>query len=172
MSVLKKKDNILEVTIKKKTFNHMVVKTNKENGNKKRYLYLNEAPKVTIEIIIVNNDNGKIVLVEEMINNESKLVLPGATIKPSESAGDVGINVLKNFLGVEIEADDLELYDFRSNPGRDSRQWLLSAVYIVKIEDTNNNSETAWFNISDVLTQPERFGYDHHRILQNFKYYC
>lgn len=167
MNILEKKD-VFEVAIKKKNFNHMVVNTN----NKEGYLYLNEAPKVTVEIIIVNDENGKIILVEEMINNKSKLVLPGATIKPTESSGETGVNILKNFLGVEIEADDLELYDFRSNPDRDTRQWLLSVVYIVRIEDNNDNSDAAWFNISDVLTQPKRFGYDHHRILQNFKYYC
>lgn len=171
MNVLEKKKDVLEVTIKKKAFNHMVVKTNKKEG-KEGYLYLNEAPKVTVEIIIVNEENGKIVLVEEMINDKSKLVLPGATIKPTESSGETGVNILKNFLGIEINADDLELYDFRSNPDRDTRQWLLSVVYIVRIEDTNDNSEAAWFNISDVLTQSKRFGYDHHRILQNFKYYC
>ena len=79
------------------------------------------------EIIVTNTPSE--------ILNADKLVLPGVTLFPDESAGEAGVRVLQQYLGLDFETGDLELYDFRSNPSRDPRQWLVSVIYVAKIDE-------------------------------------
>lgn len=156
-------DISLEVT--EINHNHLVVGNDKTDA----FLYQKEMPKVTVELIIVDDSDKKIVLLEEDIGGDSKLVLPGGTLQPDEASGETGVRLLKEYVGVDYETGDLELYDFRTNPGRDDRQWLVSVIYIARIQD---KGEDYWANIRDVILHEDDFGYDHHRILQNFEYNC
>lgn len=161
---LKKGDKI-EVKIEDVNFNHIVV----SKGDTEALMYYNEMPKVTVECIIVDEDEKNIVLLEEEIEGESLLVLPGATIPPDESSGETGARIVKQYIGEEIDSGDLELYDFRSRPDRDHRQWLMSVIYIARVE---NKGQEFWAEIKDVLLHEDAFGYDHHRVIQNFNYNC
>ena len=161
-----KKDQNLDFKVSQVNYNHLTV----SKGETEAFLYQKEMPKVTVELLIVNEDEDKIVMVEEMINDVSKLVLPGGSLEPDESSGETGVRLLKEYLGIEYETGDLELYDFRTNPDRDSRQWLVSVIYIARIEDTG---EDYWGKIKEILLIPEnQFGYDHHRVIQNYEWSC
>ena len=160
-----KKGDKLEVKIEDVNFNHIIV----SKGETEAYMYYNEMPKVTVECIIVDEDEKNIVLLEEDIDEESKLVLPGATISPDESSGETGSRIVKQYIDEEIDSGDLELYDFRTRPGRDHRQWLMSVIYIARVE---NKGQDFWAEIKDVLLHEDAFGYDHHRVIQNFNYNC
>ena len=155
----------LSLEVSEINHNHLVV----GKGDTEAFLYQKEMPKVTVELIIVDNSDKKIVLLEEDISGESKLVLPGGTLQPEESSGETGVRLLKEYLGIDYETGDLELYDFRTNPGRDERQWLVSVIYIARIKD---NGGDHWANINEVILHEDDFGYDHHRIVQNFEYNC
>lgn len=155
----------LNLDISDVAFNHVVV----GKDDKEAFLYNREMPKVTVEVLIVDEEEKKVVLVEEEINGESKLVLPGATILTDESSGETGMRIMKEYVKVDMESGDLELYDFRTNPERDDRQWLMSVIYIARLE---NKGEDFWADIKDVLLHEDGFGYDHHRIIQNFEYNC
>jgi ADP-ribose pyrophosphatase YjhB (NUDIX family) len=72
-------------------------------------------------------------------------------------------------VGADFETGELELYDFRTNPRRDQRQWSVSVIYIARMK---NNKEKYWAPIKDVLLQEKDFGYDHHRIIQNYEHNC
>lgn len=155
----------LNLEVSEVNYNHLVV----GKGDKEAFVYNREMPKVTVELLIVDNDDEHIVLVEEDIDDKSKLVLPGATILNDESSGETGARILKEYTGIDIDTGDIELYDFRTNPDRDHRQWLMSVIYIARIPKTD---EEFWANIKDVLLHEEAFGYDHHRIIQNFEHNC
>lgn len=161
-----KKDQKLDLTVTDVHYNHIAV----AKGDTRAFMYQTEMPKVTVELLIVNDDEDKIVMVEEMIGDESKLVLPGGSLEPDESSGETGVRLLKEYLGAEYETGELELYDFRTNPGRDGRQWMVSVIYIARIQDTG---EDYWGNIKEILLIPEdQFGYDHHRVIQNYEWNC
>jgi ADP-ribose pyrophosphatase YjhB (NUDIX family) len=161
-----KKDQKLDLKVTAVNHNHLSV----SKGDTEAYLYHNQMPKATVELLIVNDDEDKIVMVEEMIGDSSKLVLPGGSLEPDESSGETGVRLLKEYLGVTYETGDLELYDFRTNPGRDKRQWTVSVIYIARIEDTG---EDYWGKIKDILLIPEdQFGYDHRRVIQNYEWNC
>jgi len=155
----------LNLEISRVNYNHVVI----GKDDKEAFLYNREMPKVTVELIIVDDNDEHIVLLEEDINNESKLVLPGGTILPDESSGETGARILKEYTGVDMETGELELYDFRSNPDRDDRQWIMSVIYVARIQRTETE---IWAKIKDVLLHEDGFGYDHHRIIQNFEYNC
>lgn len=162
-----KKDQKLDIKVTDVNYNHLVV----TKADKEAFMYHTQMPKTTVELLIINEDEDKLVMVEEMINGESKLVLPGGSLEPDESAGETGVRLLKEYLGIDnYETGDLELYDFRTNPDRDNRQWLVSVIYIARIQDTG---EDYWGNIKEILLIPEdQFGYDHHRIIQNYEWSC
>lgn len=155
----------LDFKITEINHNNIVVK----KGEKEAFLYEKEMPKVTVEIVVVDEDNKHIVLLEEDIDGVNKLVLPGDTLQNDESSGEAGVRILKNYVGVEFETGDLELYDFRTNPDRDHRQWAVSVIYIARLK---YKKEEFWATIRDVILQESDFGYDHHRIIQNFEYNC
>ena len=155
----------LDLEISEVNFNHVIV--GKED--KEAFLYNREMPKVTVEMLIVDDDDKHVVLLEEEIDGENKLVLPGATVLPDESSGETGMRILKEYVKVDMDSGDLELYDFRTSPERDHRQWLMSVIYIARLE---NKGEEFWADIKDVLLHEDAFGYDHHRVLQNFEYNC
>ena len=163
-----KKGESLNMKIEEINHNHISVSgsTNIKEGK----LYMNEMPKVTIECLIVNETEDKLILLTEEIDGKDVTVLPGGTGNPDESSGQTACRIIKEYTGYEIDSGDLQLYDFRTNPGRDERQWLLSVIYIAKVE--NVNDPEMWANIDDILLMDEHFGYDHHRIIQNFKYNC
>ena len=114
----------LNLEVSEVNYNHLVV----GKGDKEAFVYNRDMPKVTVELLIVDDDDEHIVLVEEDIDDESKLVLPGATILCDESSGETGARILKEYTGIDIDTGDLELYDFRTNPDRDHRQWLMSVI--------------------------------------------
>ena len=155
----------INLEISEINYNHIIV----EKDKKEAFLYNKEMPKVTVEMLIVDEDDKHVVLLEEEIDGESKLVLPGATIQPDESSGETGMRILKDYVKVDMDSGELELYDFRTNPERDERQWLMSVIYIARLE---NKGEEFWAEIKDVLLHEDAFGYDHHRVLQNFEYNC
>jgi len=146
-------------------FNHESV----GKDEKEAFLYKREIPKVTVELLIVDDDDEHMVLLEEEIDGENKLVLPGATVLRDESSGETGVRILKEYTGIDMDTGDLELYDFRTNPDRDHRQWLMSVIYIARVEKSDKKF---WAEIKDVLLHEDGFGYDHHRIIQNFEYNC
>lgn len=164
-----KKGDTIEMTIEDVKHNCVIVK-NQKNENKEGKLYMNFMPKLTVECIIINEDENKLVLLTEEINGKDKTVLPGGTVLPDESSGQTGSRIIKDYTGYDLDSGDLELYDFRSNPDRDERQWLVSVIYIARVSKINDPD--MWANIDDVLLDEESFGYDHHRIIQNFKYNC
>ena len=155
----------LNLEISEVNFNHVVV----GKGDKEAFMYNREMPKVTVEMLIVDDDDEHIVLLEEEIDGENRLVLPGATVLCDEASGETGVRILKEYMNVDMDTGDLELYDFRTNPDRDHRQWLMSVIYIARIEKTDDGF---WAKIKDVLLHEDGFGYDHHRIIQNFEYNC
>jgi len=144
---------------------HFVVKKGEFEG----FLYEKEVPKVTVEILIVDEDETHVVLLEEDIEGENKLVLPGGALQCDEASGETGVRILKTYVGADFETGELELYDFRTNPRRDQRQWSVSVIYIARMK---NNKEKYWAPIKDVLLQEKDFGYDHHRIIQNYEHNC
>jgi len=155
----------LNLEISEVNFNHVVV----GKDDKEAFIYNREMPKVTVELLIVDEKEKNVVLLEEEIDGENKLVLPGATVLSDESSGETGARILKDYVKVDMDTGDLELYDFRTNPDRDHRQWLMSVIYIARLE---NKGEEFWADIKDVLLHEDGFGYDHHRIIQNFEYNC
>lgn len=160
------KGQVIDLTVDEVNYNNLTV----TKGETEAFLYHTEMPKVTVELLIVNDGEDKVVMVEEMIGEESKLVLPGGSLEPGEASGETGVRLLKEYLGVDYETGDLELYDFRTNPGRDHRQWMVSVIYIARIQDTG---EDYWGNIREILRIPEdQFGYDHHRVIQNYEWSC
>tara|TARA_Y100000592_G_C5480665_1_gene325242 strand:- start:4974 stop:5471 length:498 start_codon:yes stop_codon:yes gene_type:complete len=163
-----KKGDTIEMEIEEINHNHISVVG---DGNvKEGKLYMKEMPKVTVECLIVNEDEDKLVLLTEEINGKDMTVLPGGTANPDESSGQTGCRIIKEYTGYEIDSGDLQLYDFRSNPDRDERQWLISVIYIAKVDKINEPE--MWANIDEILQMEDSFGYDHHRIIQNFKYNC
>lgn len=160
------KDQNLELRVTEVNYNHL----NVTKGDTEAFMYQTQMPRVTVELLIVNDEEDKLVMVEEMIGESSKLVLPGGSLEPNESSGETGVRLLKEYLGVDYETGELELYDFRTNPGRDDRQWLVSVIYIARIQDAG---EDYWGNLKEILLIPEdQFGYDHHRIIQNYEWSC
>ena len=155
----------LNLEVSEVNYNHLVV----GKGDKEAFVYNREMPKVTVELLIVDEKEKNVVLLEEEIDGENKLVLPGATVLSDESSGETGVRILKDYVNVDMDTGDLELYDFRTNPDRDHRQWLMSVIYIARLE---NKGEEFWADIKDVLLHEDGFGYDHHRIIQNFEYNC
>ena len=155
----------LDIKITEVNHNNIVI----TKGDKEAFIYEKEMPKVTVELLILDEDEKHVVLLEEEIDGTNKLVLPGDTLQNDEASGVAGVRILKQYVNASFETTDLELYDFRSNPDRDSRQWSVSVVYIARLK---NQKEAFWAEITDVLLQETHFGYDHHRIIQNFKYNC
>ena len=97
--------------------NHLVVKN--EKSENEGFLYANEMPKVTVECVIVDEDEENVILLTEEIDGEDKNVLPGGTMLSDEASGQTACRIIEEHTGLKMDSGDLELYDFRTNPGRD-----------------------------------------------------
>ena len=104
-----KEGQTLDMKITEVNHNNIVVK----KGDREAFLYNKEMPKLTVELLVVDEKQSHVVLLEEEISGENKLVLPGDTLQCDESSGEAAARILKSYVGVEFDTGDFELYDFR-----------------------------------------------------------
>lgn len=132
-----------------------------------------ENPIPTVDTIIDNE--SKVLLVKR--NKEpfvGKMVFPGGFMKKGETAEDAAKREVKEETSLDIELNDiLGVY---SDPTRDPRGHIMSTVFIGNLSHNSNITEpvsgdgvtsTKWISLDNI--EQEDFGFDHKKILKDYK---
>lgn len=132
-----------------------------------------ENPIPTVDTIIDNE--SKVLLVKR--NKEpfvGKMVFPGGFMKKGETAEDAAKREVKEETSLDVELNDiLGVY---SDPTRDPRGHIMSTVFIGNLSPNSNITEpvsgdgvtsTKWISLDNI--EQEDFGFDHKKILKDYK---
>ena len=135
-----------------------------------------------------NECENRIPTVDTIIDNESKvlfvkrnkepfvgkMVFPGGFMKKGETAEDAAKREVKEETSLDIELNDiLGVY---SDPTRDPRGHIMSTVFIGTLSPNSNIKEpvsgdgvtsTKWISLDNF--EQEDFGFDHKKILKDYK---
>lgn len=134
------------------------------------YTYAYPRPSVTVDIIVIDKNEGRILLIER--GNEpfkNRWALPGGFVDMDE---DIHVSAYRE-LKEETSLSDIELDQFRAygKPGRDPRGRTISIVYfgILKndqqdIQAGDDAKNTQWFSLNKL---PE-LAFDHSQIISDF----
>jgi len=129
-----------------------------------------KSPILTVDGILLKDD--KILLVKRAIYPFSGYwVLPGGHVDYGERLEEALKREMKEELGIKVKIKNL--IGVYSDPKRDPRYHTVSVVYFLekgrgKITLNSEASEFKYFSLKNL---PEKIGFDHRKILNDFKKY-
>ena len=141
-----------------------------EHYNRKDY----EAPSVAVDLIILNVDKSKILLInraEHPYVNE--LALPGGFYLPTDKTIEYAASrELFQETSISIHFAEKDMVKLTSTKGRDPRGWILSAAYIAIIDERlisplagSDALHVSWIDIT-TLTK-DKLAFDHYDIIKS-----
>lgn len=133
----------------------------------------NKNPIPTVDTII--QDDSKVLFIKRVKDPfKGKMVFPGGFIKMGETVEEAAKREVKEETSLDIELD--HILGVYSDPARDPRGHIMSTVFVGKISSNSNNKEPVagdgasavkWISIEDI--EQEDFGFDHKKIMKDFK---
>ncbi|MEU4390526.1 NUDIX domain-containing protein [Kribbella sp. NPDC023855] len=97
--------------------------------------------------------------------------LPGGFVRPKEDLAETARRELAEETGLVSERIHLEQIATYGEPGRDPRGRVISVAYLALVPDLptpvagTDAASASWVTVAEVLDDPERLAFDHHRIL-------
>ena len=102
---------------------------------------------------------------------QGKHAFPGGHIDYNEDPMTSALRELEEECG--LKGCNPKLLTVRGAPERDDRYHMISIVYLVELQDDNQEptaqddaASAAWYNLRDVMKTPDIFAFDHHSILE------
>lgn len=136
------------------------------------YTYDFPRPAVTVDIVLVTQeDRPRVLLIRRKIDPfAGAWAIPGGFVNSGETLPTAAERELREETGVENVA--LEQLAAFGDPGRDSRGWTVSIVFLgrvpagTKAKAGDDAAEVAWQPLDDL---PEPLAFDHDKILARAK---
>ena len=97
------------------------------------------------------------------------MAFPGGHVDYDEDPEVACVRELKEECGVD--GKEPKLVCVRGKPGRDPRYHVIAIVYLVEVsadavpEAMDDAASADWYDFAKVMTEKERFAFDHHSIL-------
>ena len=98
------------------------------------------------------------------------MAFPGGHIDYGEDPEESCLRELKE--ECNVEGSNPVLVCVRGKPDRDPRYHMISIVYLVTVDPTvkpeaqDDAASAEWYDLREVMKQPERFAFDHYSIIQ------
>jgi len=127
---------------------------------------------VTADVALFTDDLSRVVLVER--GNEpfkGALAIPGGFVEIDEDLADAARRELSEETGLDVAPEQLHQLGAYGTPGRDPRMRVVSVVFWAVVAgdlEPRGGSDAAaalLLPVHEVLTEPGRLAFDHHRIL-------
>lgn len=137
---------------------------NKKNTMKKNF----KTPFLATDGIIL--EEGKILMMKRAISPcKGYWELPGGHVDYGEKVEEAVKREIKEELG--ISASIKKLFGVYSNPDRDPRYHIVSVVYFLEKErgEIQLSRESSEFKYFPLQTLPEKIGFDHRKVINDFK---
>lgn len=123
-------------------------------------------------ILTVRDGSLQVLLIRRGIAPyRGRWALPGGFVRPKEDLAETARRELAEETGLNSERIHLEQIATYGKPGRDPRGRVISVAYLALVPDLptpvagTDAASASWVTVAEVLDDPERLAFDHHRIL-------
>ncbi|WP_041289105.1 NUDIX hydrolase [Kribbella flavida] len=123
-------------------------------------------------ILTVRDGSFEVLLIRRGIApHRGRWALPGGFVRPAEDLEQTARRELAEETGVDSDRIHLEQVATYGEPGRDPRGRVISVAYLALVPDLpvpvagSDAASASWIPVADVLADPGRLAFDHHRIL-------
>ena len=132
-----------------------------------------DAPSVAVDLIVLNNDQSKILLITRGSHPYvNYLALPGGFYRNTDETIEyAATRELLEETSVSVDITDKNFVKISSFKGRDPRGWVVSVAYKVIVNDTDikplANTDAInvdWYDIN--LLEKDKIAFDHYDIIQ------
>ncbi|WP_035797422.1 NUDIX domain-containing protein [Butyrivibrio sp. MB2005] len=145
-------------------------------------------PSLTADICIITKSEGarKILLIRRGNHPYiGKWALPGGFTQQGETIEETASRELEEETGIRMDAKALTLVGLYSKPGRDPRDWTVSAAYLAEVDENevrpiagDDADDAKWFTISkdgdnytlscgDIVLALSDLAFDHEEIFMD-----
>ncbi|MBQ7012604.1 MAG: radical SAM protein [Oscillospiraceae bacterium] len=132
-----------------------------------------DAPSVAVDLLVFNQDMSRILLISRADHPYvNKLALPGGFYLPTDETLEyAAARELMEETSVSLDINENHLVKITSTKGRDPRGWVISAAYMVTIDESSvaplADSDALyadWYNVDDL--RQEDMAFDHIDIIR------
>ncbi|MBQ7004622.1 MAG: radical SAM protein [Oscillospiraceae bacterium] len=132
-----------------------------------------DAPSVAVDLLVFNQDMSRILLISRADHPYvNKLALPGGFYLPTDETLEyAAARELMEETSVSLDITENHLVKITSAKGRDPRGWVISAAYMVTIDESSvsplADSDALyadWYNVADL--RQEDMAFDHIDIIR------
>lgn len=123
-------------------------------------------PALTVDVVIATRERSPRVLLIKRKHSpyRNKWALPGGFVDEGERLSEAAIR--ETYEETNVLLTELELLHAAGDPGRDPRGWVVSIVYLARIDDTaaragDDAREAKWFRLDKLPP----LAFDHAEIL-------
>ena len=137
-------------------------------------LRLTAAVTVDLVVLTVRQEELAVLAVRRGVAPyKGRWALPGGFVEDREDLIDAAARELQEETGVSAVRAHLEQLATYGTPGRDPRGRVVSTAYLALLPDLpapvagSDAADAAWLGAADLLGDPKRMAFDHHRILSD-----
>lgn len=131
-----------------------------------------ETARLTADVVLMAENDGELhvlLILRGWDPFEGRWAVPGGHVDAGEEVVAAGHRELAEETG--LSTAQLDLVGVYSTPGRDPRGRYVTFAYVALLDHMTEPTagddarEARWFPVADVLADPDRLAFDHHRII-------
>jgi 8-oxo-dGTP diphosphatase len=135
---------------------------------------LRKTAAVTVDLVVLTVRSGDLAVLavrRGVAPYKGRWALPGGFVNEQEDLVDAAARELAEETGVSAVRAYLEQLATYGAPGRDPRGRVVSTAYLALLPDLpapvagSDAADAGWLPVADLLADPRRIAFDHHRIL-------